>query len=140
MGPDSLSPSFSRSQILPSRNKSFPAPSKAAVLLSSGSPPPLPMLSTRGPRGLLYACLRLCPLGGRFSHSYLYRPELSLPARRGRPARGNQRFAACQGRDGGPGGCGVGPDFGPHSPKVSGPEGNLARRCAAGQGGDNGTS
>lgn len=50
------------------------------------------MLSTQGPRGLIYPCLRLCPLGGRFSHSYLYRPELSLQAQRRRPAQRNKRF------------------------------------------------
>lgn len=50
------------------------------------------MLSAQGPRGLLYPCLRLCPLGGRFSHSYLYRPELSLQAQPSKPAQRSKRF------------------------------------------------
>lgn len=38
------------------------------------------------PLGLLYSCLRLCPLGGCFPHGYLHHLKLGLKAQPSRPA------------------------------------------------------
>lgn len=93
MAPDSLSPSFSQSQILPSCNKSFPVFSKPQYSFPffffsfSLFTPSVAYFYCLWPLGLLYSCLRLCPLGGCFPHGYLNHLKLGLTTQPSWPAQ-----------------------------------------------------